>query len=234
MTETKKLGFAGSYKCDLILYLSRILLAAGKRVAIVDATDEQLFHYCLPLTSLSDCVFTYRDIDVYYRIKNEDDYRSTVKEEYDVLLIDAGFNRSMVEVLKRTDYCIFVTDPEIHNVHKLKDFISAFSGSAKQIEENNGAQLVRIFRDMLQGKINYKYISSVLDLPSPLNYIGEYVFLLDETDRRQRLHCQYDHIFKFNKLSKEYKMLFGDMLEVFFGMDRKQIKKAIRKAERGR
>lgn len=234
MTDTIRLGFAGSYKCDLILYLSGILHNAGKKVAIVDASDEQLFQYCLPVLFASDCMVTYRDIDAYYKIKNEDDYRSVMKEEYEVLLIDIGFNKSMAGFLRSMDYCIFVTDPEIHNVQKMRDFISIFNKSGKEADENKSENSVRILRDMCQGKIGYKYISSIIDSPTSMNYIGEYVFLLDEVDRRLRLHCQYDHIFKFGRLSKEYKIMFADMLDTFFGMSKKQIKKSIRKAERGR
>ncbi len=232
MTDTIKLGFAGSYKCDLILYLSRILHAAGKKVAIVDASDEQLFQYCLPLAFTSDRMVTYRDIDVYYKVKDEDEYRSVVQEQYDVILIDVGFNKGMAKFMLQADYGIFVSDPEIHNVQMMKEFIDIFSGS-KEKDENEGVSFVRIFRDMCQGKISYKYISSIIDSPASLNYIGEYVFILDEVDRRLRLHCQYDHIIKFKKLSKEYKIMFIDMLETFFGMSKKQINKSIKKAERG-
>lgn len=235
MTGTIKLGFAGSYKCDLILYFSRILCAAGKKVAIVDASDEQLFKYCLPIVFASDCMVAYRDIDVYYKIKNEADCRSAINEEYDVLLIDAGFNKGMTEFLRHTDYCIFVTDPEVHNVQIMREFISTFNEPGKETDGNKTAKPVRIFRDMCQGKISYKYISSVIDSSAAsMNYIGEYVFVLDEVDRSLRLHCQYDHIFKFKKLSKEYKIMFADMLDTFFGMNKKQIRKSIRKAERGR
>ncbi len=234
MSDTIKLSFAGSYKCDLIMYLSRILHVAGKKVAIVDMSEEQMFQYCLPLAFTSDRMVTYRDIDVYYKIKDEEDYKSIVSEKYDVILIDVGFNKEMVRLFIKSDYCIFVTDPEIHNVQMMKDFVEIFSETAKEMDEDKSASLLRIFRDMCQGKIGYKYITSIIDSPAPQKYIGEYVFNIDEGDWRLRLHCQYDHIIKFRKLSKEYKIMFTDMLDAFFGTDKKQIRKSISKAERGR
>lgn len=234
MTDSIKLGFAGSYKCDLILYLSRILHNAGKKVAIVDASEEQLFRYCVPLKFESDTMVTYREVDVYYKIKNEEDYESALKENYDVLLIDVGFNKNMTGLLRRSDYCIFITDPQIHNIQMMKDYTGIFAAEAKDDDRGKETHFVRIFRDMCPGKINYKYLSSIIDSPDSLSYIGEYVFMLDEVDRGLRLYCQYDHIFKFTKLSKEYKIMFADMLETFFNMDKKLIKKSIKKAERGR
>lgn len=234
MAALIKLGLAGSYKCDLILYLSGILRSAGKNVAVADASAEQFLRYCVPVMFPGDSTVTYRDIDFYYRIKNEEDLRSVLEKEYDVLLVDAGFNREMAGFLRCSDYCVFVTDPEIHNVQMLKEFIDAFRESGKGEDEDKNANLVRIFRDMCHGKINYKYLCDILDSPDLMNYIGEYVFFLDEVDRSLRLHCQYDYIIKFTKLSKEYKIMFADMLETFFGMSRKQISKSLKKAERGR
>ncbi|HEX2945639.1 MAG TPA: hypothetical protein VHT96_06765 [Clostridia bacterium] len=256
MKQSIKIGLAGSYKCDLIMYFSRILHSAGKKVAIIDASEEQFLSYCVPLVFDSDHMVTYRDIDVYYKARNEEDCVNFIRGDYDVILVDAGFNAKMYNYLAGCDYCIFVTDPEIHNVQRLSEFIGKYpglkllkpkakagdkpevksgeeAGTAAAIEAAKGSQ-IRVFRDMCPGKIDYKYLCSILDKPAAAQYIGEYVFQLDENDRRLGLYCQYDHIFKFTNLSKDYKLMFADMLETFFGMNKKQVKKSISRAERGR
>ena len=46
----KKVGFIGSFdKTDLILYIAKILVAAGNRVMVVDATVTQKTRYVVPV-----------------------------------------------------------------------------------------------------------------------------------------------------------------------------------------
>ena len=49
MAMTNRIGFIGSYKCDLILYIAKITSAAGKKVAIVDAAGEPVWEYNVPV-----------------------------------------------------------------------------------------------------------------------------------------------------------------------------------------
>lgn len=230
-----KICFAGSYKCDLMLYLSRMLIEAGKKIAIIDASQEQFFRYAVPIVFGSDTIVTYRDIDVYFNIQNADDLKECLREAYDTILIDVGFNQQMADYLVQCDYGILTTDPRRYNVQKLKLLIQEIQKHIKgKPEEDRKIKLVRIFRDFCSGKINYKYVAGTLDTPEAMDYIGQYLFFMDENDQRIHLSCEYDDIFKFNKLSKEYKLMFADMLETFFQMEKKQIQKSMRRAERGR
>ena len=64
MAMTNRIGFIGSYKCDLILYIAKITSAAGKKVAIVDAAGEPVWEYNVPVY-LDNRIITYDDIDIY-------------------------------------------------------------------------------------------------------------------------------------------------------------------------
>lgn len=233
--NSTKICFAGSYKCDLMLYLSRVLVAAGKKTAIIDASQEQLFRYAVPTFFSIDNIVTYRDVDVYFNILNSDDLKECIRETYDTILVDVGFNLQMAGFISQCDFAILTTDPHRHHVQKLKEYIQELQKQIKNVpEEERKTKFVRIFRDFCSGKINYKYVAGTLDTPEAMEYIGQYLFLMDENDQRIHLNCEYDDIFRFSKLSKEYKQMISDMLETFFQMDKKQIQKSMRQAERGR
>lgn len=62
----KKIGFIGAYdKTDLILYVAKALVEAGKQVLFVDATVLQKARYIVPCIAPSKCYITeYEKIDV--------------------------------------------------------------------------------------------------------------------------------------------------------------------------
>ena len=62
----KTIGFIGAYdKTDLIVYIARILVAAGKKVLVIDATTLQKAKYIVPAISPTKSYVTnFEDIDI--------------------------------------------------------------------------------------------------------------------------------------------------------------------------
>lgn len=62
----KKIGFIGAYdKTNLILYVAKTLVEAGKQVLFVDATVLQKARYIVPCIAPSKCYITeHEKIDV--------------------------------------------------------------------------------------------------------------------------------------------------------------------------
>ena len=246
MKALVQIGFAGSYKCDLLLYLARTVLAAGKKVAIVDAVADDIWSYSVPVY-LDNKIVTYSDVDIYLGCKTAETYKTIEFNKYDVVFVDFGFNKDMSYYMSLCDSIILVTDIERNNILKLREYIKAFTASegfnSKYVVNNSSdggghknksnIDVIKIYRDVVGSKISPRYTDTILDIDEKLNIAMEYIVQFDEINYRCRIESHYNDTFKFNKLTKAYKVMLIDIIESCTELDRKSITKALKKAERG-
>jgi hypothetical protein len=244
MKSLVEIGFAGSYKCDLLLYLSKIALAAGKKVAIVDAVEEDIWSYSVPVY-LDKKVVTYSDVDIYLNRSDAQAFEEIEFNNYDVVFVDFGFNKNMAGYMRQCDAVVIISDIERNNVLKLREYIKAFvnlleagkttdnEGNANEAEKKSQVDTIKIYRDVVSSKINTKYTDTLLDINEKLNIVMEYIIQFDEIDYRCRIESQYNDSFRFNKLTKALKVMLVDILESCTEIDRKSLLNALKKAERG-
>lgn len=217
----KLIGFLGSEKYEIILYLSRILYHLGKKVLLVDyAESEALFQSISRPDILRDenKYINYGGIDFiqgkYYKINSE--------EVYDYILIDFGYYAEN-SLLSQCEKVMFVTDLQLHNVKRIK-----------HITCNDRVEKYLIIKDVFPCKIKPVYIYKQL---SNLMIEEQHVYVLyqDTIDMKYRIQSQYDLKFSFPKLSKPTKFFLQDfILNVSDNFSRKQLRIAYRKAERGK
>jgi hypothetical protein len=254
MTSLIEIGFAGSYKCDLLLYLARIVMAAGKKVAIVDAVEDDIWSYSVPVY-LDKKIVTYSDVDIYLGCKNAQSYENVEFNKYDVVFVDFGFNKDMSYYMSQCDSVVLVSDIDRSNILRLREYIKAFTtcegfgkpsviendeggnedenGNEKEYKRKSKMDVIKVYRDIVASKINTKYTDNLLDINEKLNVAMEYVIHFDEINYKCRIESQYNDSFRFNKLTKDYKVMLVDIVESCIGLDRKLITKALKKAERG-
>lgn len=217
-----KLGFIGIYKADFLHYLSSVFKTMGKTVLVMDASNEQHLRSTLP--EPVDNEVTYRGVDFFL---NQHTLEGLVKMDYkayDICLIDYGLNQELSQDFATCDIIFVVSDYEKHHILALKGMIAtAFDPSIN---------VVHIFRDVFQTKINLKYIHYLLDTEAYAKVIAEYVLDFNEADYRCRLSCQYHEVLKFTHLTKAYKQLFADILEELYQIKRQQAMKLIKVAGR--
>lgn len=246
MKSLIEIGFAGSYKCDLLLYLARIAIAAGKKVAIVDAAQEDTWSYSVPVY-LDNKLVTYSEVDVYLERKTPQSFEEIEFNKYDIVFVDFGFNKEMASYMSQCDAVVLISDIEKQNVLRLRGYLKSFethlaSGKSNDtsIEEStntvvnkNRMDAIKIYRDVINSKINTKYTDTLLEIGEKLNIVLEYIIGFDEIDYRCRIESQYNDNFKFNKLTKHLKIMLVDILESCTEIDRKSLLNAMKKAERG-
>ncbi|KAB3525455.1 hypothetical protein [Alkaliphilus serpentinus] len=216
-----KLGFWGSYKTDILHYFSRILNALDKRVIIYDDSNDEYLYHSIPMVDRG--FITYRDVDIY--INREGSSLEISNEEYDVTLMDFGFDQSKMHQFLDCDIKLLVTDFQRHNILRVKDMM---------VEINDKPDLIRIYRDIVDSKINTRYIDNLLKLEDSFNLLAEYNLYFDEVAYKSQIECQYNDIISFKKLPKEYKIMFKEIIREFFSSDDKTVIKAIKTAEGGR
>lgn len=92
----KKIGFIGAYdKIDLIMYISKILVATGKKVIVIDSTINQKAKYIVPVIKPTMSYVTeFEGIDVAVGFNNLNEIKEYLgmplhaELDYDLALID--------------------------------------------------------------------------------------------------------------------------------------------------
>ena len=129
----KKVGFIGGYKkTDLLLYIAKMLIIAGKKVLVVDTTIEQRAKYIVPsIDPTFSYITNYEDIDVAIGFKEIDEiqeYLASKDPDYDYALVDIDrastlLNFEMLNSFKN----YFVTTFDLYSIKKGLETLSQIS-----------------------------------------------------------------------------------------------------------
>ncbi|NLD46188.1 MAG: hypothetical protein GX660_03175 [Clostridiaceae bacterium] len=223
MASSNKIGFAGTKVNDIALYLSRILVNLGRNTAIIDASKEQLLKYSVPEINKGDIV-TYRNVDVFLNCIDTESFSDIDMTAYDVVMINFGMNDGLIEEYSGCNVLMAVTDLQRHNILRLRDFLS---------KTDKNLEIIRVFRDVVDCKIDKKYIDSILE-SFGIKYLADYELYLEDAELVCRIESQYNDIIKFQKLQKEYKNMLREIVLKYLGIEGKLLTGAFKTAEKGR
>ena len=92
----RKIGFIGCYdKTDLIIYIARILVGAGKKVLVIDSTINQKAKYVVPVIKPTTSYVTdFEGIDVAVGFENYNEIKGYLgmplhaELDYEIALVD--------------------------------------------------------------------------------------------------------------------------------------------------
>ncbi len=232
-----RIGFFGTECYDLILYCARILKNCGKSVMIVDSTDDgSLISAVPPVKGVENEVLDYRGLHCF---THEIEYMDM---DYDVAVLYYGFN---YECFTKVNYAFLVTDCQLHNIEKCKRIVNVipeFVDSVQEDESEDERELLdtNVFESGMLNLLilgadatgRQRFICSQLGLEAEQCH----AVWLDDGDYTARISCQYDAVFRFAKISPEYKDLIDKICYTVLGDDItiKEYRKARQKAERGK
>lgn len=120
----KKVGFIGGYKkTDLLLYIAKMLIIAGKKVLVVDTTMEQRAKYIVPsIDPTVSYITNYEDIDVAIGFKEIDEireYLAAKEPDYDYALIDIDRAGTLLDFEMQNSFKnYFVTTFDLYSIKK--------------------------------------------------------------------------------------------------------------------
>ncbi|NLJ89320.1 MAG: hypothetical protein GX323_00350 [Clostridiales bacterium] len=219
MADNKIIGFVGSDKYEIILYLSRILYHLQKRVLLVDFSETRALTQSIPIPNLL------RERDIYLEYRGVDfvrggGYQVDMEKEYDYVFLDFGYNHNLLNSIT-CDSIVYVTDLQFHNAKRL-NITNKHEGSHKYI----------VIKDVFMCKVTPDYILSELNQGATIKNV--YIIEQDILDIKIKTNSQYSQKFNFEKLSKSMKTFLKDILIEFdANIDKIQIQSAYKKAERG-
>ncbi|HKL80685.1 MAG TPA: hypothetical protein VJ888_09665 [Mobilitalea sp.] len=225
------IGFLGVDKYDFILYLSRILYAMGKKILLVDYSENYALSCCIPHPeALRKDILEYRGIYYMNGAGSGENYsliNDTIEihnQQYDYILVDYGFDFNSIG-LNNCDAIICVTDQQLHNLRQF---------SLNNREDNiKGILTALIIRDVGDCKTKYRYLIDEMGLDQ-IAVTQTFITYQDDLDVRYRLNCQYDGVVRLHRLSKYMKAVLKGIVELIVPeVDRKTVNKAFIRAAKG-
>lgn len=232
----KRTIFIGAcVKTDLMLYIGKILSAANQKVLLVDATLAQKYRYSISMIDDNAALTEFDSFDIamgfksyvaleaYFKQKNEN------LDAYDILLIDTDDHEN-VDQWGEAEHRALVTNFErytlLQNVKLLEQY---FQGRMNE----SLIDFIRIYYPYADCRIDENYIDSTVD-KFPINWHEDaFDFRLDEVDYGIRVDNQYENRVLIKGLSRQYKAKLLEICEAITGFERKSIKLALKRVERG-
>ncbi len=229
----KTVGFIGGYdKIDFLLYISRILTLAQKRVLLIDATILQKARYVIPAINPTQSYVTeFEGFDVAVGFKNIDEikhYLGNDKKalEYDIILIDID-NAEMAknfEIEKNNQNC-FITAFDLYSLKKGIEILNIF---------DNPVKMTKVLFSRYSLKEENEYLD-YLSLGSKVNWDDEILnFPIELGNYSVMVENQIISRIKIKKLSEHYKDSLEYFITIIFNEDisPNEVKKIIKTMEK--
>lgn len=232
----KKIAFIGAYdKTDFLLYVSKIMSVAEKRILLVDATIMQKAKYIVPVIHPTKTYITeFEGIDVAVGFTDMDEIRgylglaSEDELNYDYAIIDVDTYEAYVNFgCQNAIKNYFVTS---FDVYSLKKGIEALSG----MEQTVTLTKVLFSRDTSVEEDEYL---EFLAMGSNVEWEKEKIYFpTDRGDQQIIIQNQRTARINFKNLSTYYKGGLQYLVEGIFeqeGLNMGDVAKVIRKIEKG-
>lgn len=123
----EKVGFIGNYdKIDLIIYTAKVLTKLGKKVLVIDATENQKSRYIVPSINPTISYITeFESIDFAVGFENFEsvqkyfDVEDEFQLNYDIVLIDIDSSEKITKMnISNLDRNYFVTAFDLYSLNK--------------------------------------------------------------------------------------------------------------------
>jgi hypothetical protein len=201
-TSSIKLGFIGSYKIDLLIYLGMIFHHMGLKVLIMDISPKRYLNYYISGISI-DGITHLGGID--YCLNEMPEF---LLVGYDIVLCDYGLSLKELNGYIECDWHFLITDAQRHHIDPLRY-------QCRLIKErtNDDIKLVKIYRDLVPSKIDEDYLDYILEVPMCFDVVASYTFSYSLDDYKLNLLNSYNEQVQFVGLSKQYLDFFQDVVE---------------------
>lgn len=228
----KVIGFAGSDKQDLIMYVTAFLKYLKRKILIIDLSDSYAVSEILEtgqdMKSLTKpCIMEHRGIDY---ISRYDDWQLRMqlirpylfqeKKDYDYILVDFGYQIGH-HAISNCALTIVVSDLQKHNIVRVKPLI----------EMESITKLI-VLRDIISCKVKPMDL-----LPEQLRGKHQDVCMIpfEQEDYSSKLRMQYSSDVLLSRISKQMIDCIAEIIgRIEPAYTKKDISQCIAKLKRGR
>lgn len=212
-------AYIGVNSFDIILYLSRILVALDHRVLLVDNSDTRELACSFPQIKGvdSDCnCITYQSVDFTTQAVTME-----LSDQYDDILIDFGFHQANMDIslLTRVIYVVDMFDSNIRRITAVDNFRGV-------------ADRTLLIRDIIDSGISIDQIIVSVNVNIPRCNIS--LLPRDDGDYYNSFLCQLTKAPHFTYISRRMKeYLFREIKNLYSELSDRQLKFVYHKARRG-
>lgn len=211
------IGFYGSYPADLCLYAAYALQNTGKRVCVIDLSEEGILFRCIPAPEECFAATTFHHVD-FIRRKPLVQWHEL---DYDFVLVQLG-ERPQELCLAVCSQRVLVMDCERSTLDFYDSFLQA-----------SGMPSVVLLRGFC---VDRTAIGKIMDYFGRESSLIERWLLLPfhEADEAYRIHMQYQPLTKFAHISADLERVLVQLLLLFGMQDRVKTIRAVRNAKQGK
>lgn len=226
LTRPTILGFIGVNKWDILTFLAMCLSKIDMNILLVNQTEENYLNQYFSTMADQDSNTYVEHIE---NVTFSNDFFTEDLGQYDICIVDFGTSIKGLEKYCEVDWAFIVSDLAKSNVIDIKNqlrFIEKYLGFPKKI--------IAIYKDLVPCKIDRHYLEQVYHIGSTVNILTSYEFPWDSNNYCYDLLNQYNQQLTFKGISKPYQQFVSDVMEEVTGKEKDEIRKAMKKAIRGK
>ncbi|MGV2887627.1 hypothetical protein [Paenibacillus taichungensis] len=233
----KKALFLGATDIsDLLQYVSKVIAVSGKKVLLVDGTNEKYIQYGTPMASSKLDVFEFEgfDVAVGYDKFSELETFLDKNHQYEHLIVHCDKNSFMSkEDLNKFEIRYVATSLEKMSIEKTVEVMTSIFGQVEQTDESSTKMpFTQLFVNNVETNMADDYLEMILG-PLPISWSEEpYELFYDEVDYATKINNQNEGKINLRRLSRNYKKVVQFISEEISGLEVKEIKPAMKQVMR--
>lgn len=233
----KRYVFTGiSDKHEFLLYLSKILSSANKKVLLADATISGKYGYCIGSIEPKLRLTPFCGFDVAAGFKDEHELNKEIFElgglagAYDYLLLDInGLNYGCYDAWCSADAIVWVTTFDRYDIEHSKQW---FQQLFKKWPDLKGINVKPIYIQAVDSDLSHEYMMSLMeDLPIAWNE-EPIIVPWNETNIALQLENAHTHHLNMQPITRAYKRGLVSIIEYLVGWNTRATRRVLRVAER--
>ncbi|RRJ54892.1 hypothetical protein EHV15_35565 [Paenibacillus oralis] len=232
----KALFFGASDISDLLQYVSKVIAASGKKVLLVDGTNEKYIQYGTPIPSSKLKIVEFESFDVGIDFSSFNELESFLEknQQYDLLIVHCDKSSFIKkEDLNKFEFKYVATSSEKMSIDKTVDAITSILEQDYHTDENTTKMLfTEIFVNYVEVNMAQDYLEMILE-KLPITWSEEpYELFFDEVDYSTKINNQHEGKINIRRLSRNYKKVVQQISEEISGLEDKEVKLAIKQIMR--
>lgn len=241
----KRWIFTGkSDKRDLLLYMCKVLTAAGRRVLLVDATEGRKYRYSISSTKGDVPTVEFNGFDValgltWNELYSLDTLRqhchhygitSDYGKDYDYVLYDMeSLTLSTSELWLHADQVLWVTSFDRYEVESSAEWFRRLFMNWPQLD---GIRIRPVYIRTVESYLHEDYIIAFME-GLPINWEPDAIWVpWDETNVAAQLENEHSGLLSMKRISRSYRRAILGLLHILMEEDKVAVKRALRIAER--
>lgn len=241
----KRWIFTGkSDKRDLLLYMCKVLVAAGRRVLLVDATEGRKYRYSISNTHADTTIVEFNGFDIALGLtwnelfgldtlrQNSRSYEinSGSGNEYDYVLYDMeSLTLSTSELWIHADQVLWVSSFDRYEVESSAEWFRRLFMNWPQL---GGIRIRPVYIRTVESYLQEDYIMGFMD-GLPIKWEPHVIWIpWDETNVAVQLENEHSGLLSMKRISRSYKRAILGLFHILMEEEKGAVKRAFRIAER--